>query len=244
MKHVKIQGVMQSPQMTILIGVFGAGGFGREVIPLLDEQVSVTYQFPKSARIVFVVDEVHSVKDVNGYEIMTFNDFCAHESDSKQISIAVGDSSARKKIYERVCQKAIPLITVTAVDSVRLQSVDISEGAILCPYTTITSNVKIGKCFHANIYSYVAHDCIIGDFVTFAPGVKCNGNVIIEDHVYIGTGAIIKQGTGSRPLVIGKGSKIEAGSYIHKSVEANTTMFGNPAVKMTLSNLRKLRSNG
>jgi len=141
---------MQSPQMTNLIGVFGAGGFGREVIPLLDEQISVTSQFPKSARIVFVVDEVNSVKDVNGYEIMTFNDFCAHESDSKQITIAVGDSSARKKIYERVCQKSIPLITVTAVDSVRLQSVDIDEGAILCPYTTITSNVKIGKCFHAN----------------------------------------------------------------------------------------------
>jgi sugar O-acyltransferase (sialic acid O-acetyltransferase NeuD family) len=230
--------------MTNLIGVFGAGGFGREVIPLLDDQISVSSQLPKSTRIVFVVDEVDSVKDVNGYEIMTFNDFCAHESDSKQISIAVGDSSERKKIYERVCQKSISLISVTAVNSVRLQSVEIGEGGILCPYTTITSNVKIGKCFNANIYSYVAHDCIIGDFVTFAPGVKCNGNVIIEDDVYIGTGAIIKQGKVNRPLIIGKGSKIEAGSYINKSVEANTTVFGNPAVKMTLSNLRKLRSNG
>ena len=226
-----------------IIGVFGAGGFGREVIPLVDEQNAVSSQFPKSSRIVFVVDDAHSVKDVNGYEIMTFNDFCVHESASKHICIAVGDSSARKKIYERVCQKSISLISVTAVNSVRLQSVDIGEGAILCPYTTITSNVKIGKCFHANIYSYVAHDCIIGDFVTFAPGVKCNGNVIIEDDVYIGTGAIIKQGKSNRPLVIGKGSKIEAGSYITRSVEPNTTMFGNPAVKMSLSSLRKLRSN-
>ena len=229
--------------MTNLIGVFGAGGFGREVIPLLDKQNAASSQLPNSAHIAFVVDDIHSVKDSNGYEIMTFNDFCAHESVSKQISIAVGDCCARKKIYERVCQRNISLITVTAVNSVRLQSVDIGEGAILCPYTTITSNVKIGKCFHANIYSYVAHDCVIGDFVTFAPGVKCNGNVIIEDGVYIGSGAIIKQGKSHRPLVIGKGSKIEAGSYITKSVEANTKMFGNPAVKMILSNLRKLKSN-
>lgn len=50
----------------------------------------------------------------------------------------------------------------------------------------------IGRSFHANIYSYVAHDCIIGDYVTFAPSVKCTGNVVIEDCVYIGTGAMRK----------------------------------------------------
>ena len=72
---------------------------------------------------------------------------------------------------------------------------DIGEGSLLCPFTCLTSNIKIGKFFHANIYSYVAHDCIIGDYVTFAPGVKCNGNIHIEDHAYIGTGAVIKQGT-------------------------------------------------
>ena len=41
---------------------------------------------------------------------------------------------------------------------------------------------------------------MIGDFVTFAPGVKCNGNIHIEDHVYIGAGAVIKQGTPAQPF--------------------------------------------
>lgn len=72
-----------------------------------------------------------------------------------------------------------------------LDSNEIAEGAVLSPFVTITSNAKIGKHFHANIYSYVAHDCVIGDFVTFAPGVKCNGNVVIEDHAYIGTGLLL-----------------------------------------------------
>ena len=43
--------------MTTLIGVFGAGGFGREVIPLLDQQNAVSSQLRKSVRIVFVVDD-------------------------------------------------------------------------------------------------------------------------------------------------------------------------------------------
>jgi acetyltransferase-like isoleucine patch superfamily enzyme len=104
----------------------------------------------------------------------------------------------------------------------------VGEGAILCGFTHITSNAKIGKFFHGNIYSYVAHDCIIGDFVTFAPGVKCNGHVVIEDHAYIGTGVVIKDGT-DKPIVIGQGAVVGMGAVVTKSVPPGTTVVGNPA---------------
>ena len=89
--------------------------------------------------------------------------------------------------------------------------------------------MRIGKSFHANIYSYVAHDCRIGDFVTFAPKVCCNGNVHIEDHAYIGTGAIIRQGTPERPLVIGEGAVVGMGAVVTRDVPAGVTVVGNPA---------------
>ena len=94
-----------------------------------------------------------------------------------------------------------------------MDEVSISNGAIICPFVTLTSNITIGKNFHANIYSYIAHDCIVGDNVTFAPSVKCNGNVIIKDNVYIGTGAIIKQGKENNPIILGANSVISAGSF-------------------------------
>ena len=78
-------------------------------------------------------------------------------------------------------------------------------------------------------YTHVAHDCVIGDYVTFAPGVKCNGNIHIEDHAYIGTGAVIKQGTPDKPLVIGKGAIVGMGAVVTKSVPAGVTVVGNPA---------------
>jgi acetyltransferase-like isoleucine patch superfamily enzyme len=93
----------------------------------------------------------------------------------------------------------------------------------------ITSNVKIGKFFHANIYSYVEHDCVIGDYVTFAPSVRCNGNVHIQDHAYIGAGAVIKQGSLAEPLVIGKGAVVGMGAVVTKSVPPYVTVVGNPA---------------
>src|SRR3546814_9850248 len=67
-----------------------------------------------------------------------------------------------------------------------MDDVEIAEGALVSPYVTFTSNIKVGRCFHANLYSYVEHDCVIGDYVTFAPGVRCNGNIRIGDRAYIG----------------------------------------------------------
>src|SRR3546814_9516802 len=104
----------------------------------------------------------------------------------------------------------------------------VGEGAILCGFTHITSNAKIGRFFHANIYSYIAHDCVIGDFVTFAPGVMCNGHVVIEDHAYIGAGAVIKDGT-DRPMVIGRGAIVGMGGVVTKRVAPGATVVGHPA---------------
>ena len=71
---------------------------------------------------------------------------------------------------------------------------------------------------------------MIGDFVTFAPAVRCNGNVVIEDHAYIGTGAILRQGKPGAPLVIGHSAVVGMGAVVTKSVPAGKTVVGNPAM--------------
>ena len=87
----------------------------------------------------------------------------------------------------------------------------------------------MGLGLHLNLNSYIGHDCDIGNWVTFGPNVACNGNVIIEDHVYIGTGALIRQGTPDKPLVIGAGAVIGMGAVVTKSVPPGVTVIGNPA---------------
>ena len=117
----------------------------------------------------------------------------------------------------------------TRVELVQMDDVQLGAGAVLSPFVTLTSNIRIGRHFHANINSYVEHDCVVGDFVTFAPGVHCNGNVVVEDHAYIGTGAILKQGQPGQPLVIGRGAVVGMGAVVTKSVAPGATVVGNPA---------------
>ena len=109
-------------------------------------------------------------------------------------------------------------------------SADIGEGAIICGFCTITTNVRIGRFFHANIYSYVEHDAVIGDYVTFAPRVNCNGNIAIKDFAYIGNAAAIRQGESGRPTVIGRGAIVGMGAVVLGSVPDGQTVVGNPAM--------------
>ena len=210
--------------MTMLIGVYGASGFGKEVMPL------VRQQFPILAKENFIfIDDGKAGTHLNGYSVLTYTDFIKQPISNKLVTIAIANSSVREKLVTQLNQDNIQHLSIQASNTVVLDEVEIGEGGLLCPFTCLTSNIKIGKFFHANIYSYVAHDCVIGDFVTFAPGVKCNGNIHIEDHAYIGTGAIIKQGTPDKPLVIGKGAVIGMGAVVTKSVPAGVTVVGNPA---------------
>lgn len=202
--------------MSRLIGVYGASGCGRGIMPL------IRAQYPQ-AELVFI-DDGQAPGYVNGHDILTWTDFLERQADEKAVSIAIAASHIRQNLAEKCAAANIPLIEARAASVVQMDEVLIEEGACLSPFVTLTSNIRIGRCFHANLYSYVEHDCIIGDFVTFAPGAKVNGNVTIGDHAYIGSGAIIRQG-----LTIGAGAIVGMGAVVTRDVPPGVTVVGNPA---------------
>ena len=58
---------------------------------------------------------------------------------------------------------------------------------------------------------------------------KCNGNIVIEDFAYIGSGAVIRQGKPGAPLVIGRGATVGMGAVVTRNVPAGAIVVGNPA---------------
>lgn len=189
-----------------MFAIYGPGGFGREIIR------AATEIHPE---VVFVSDTPS--EPVCGLPVLSPSDL---PPDARAV-IAIGSSQVRREISLRLpCKPGILQSSFALIGP----DVELSEGAVICDYSIITASAKIGRHFQCNIYSYVAHDCVIGDFVTFAPRVCCNGNVTIGDGAYIGTCAMIKQG-----VTIGENAVVGMGAVVTKDVPANTTVVGNPA---------------
>ena len=207
--------------MQQLIGIYGASGFGKELLPLVREQY-------RDAQLCFV-DDGSQDNELNNYRVYTYTEYLALPNADKAVVLAIADSKIREVLEAKCAKDKVSILSLKASNSIVLDNVEIGEGSVLCHFTQLTSNIKIGKQFQANIYSYIAHDCVIGDYVTFAPRVSCNGNIHIHDHAYIGTGAVIKQGTPDKPLIIGKGAIVGMGAVVTKDVPAGAVVIGNPA---------------
>jgi sugar O-acyltransferase (sialic acid O-acetyltransferase NeuD family) len=207
--------------------IFGASGCGRGVMPLARQQLQQVLD-KGEADLVFV-DDRPPASQVNGQRVLTYVQWMDEPASSRHACIAIANSQIRQRLALQCAVEGVEFFEVRAGNVMQMYEVQLGDGAILSPFVTLASNIRIGRHFHANLYSYVEHDCVIGDFVTFAPGVKCNGNVVIEDHVYIGSGAVIKQGQPGAPLVIGRGAVVGMGAVVTKSVPAGATMVGNPA---------------
>ena len=207
--------------------IFGASGCGRGVLPVVRQQLQAALA-AGDADLVFV-DDHPPAPVVNGHRVLTYAQWLSEPASSRHMNVAIANSQLRQKLVQRCADDGVQFFEARADNVVQLDNVQLGEGAVLCPFVTLTSNIRIGLHFHANLYSYVEHDCVIGDYVTFAPGVKCNGNVLVEDHAYIGAGAVIKQGQPGAPLVIGRGAVVGMGAVVTKSVPPGVTVVGNPA---------------
>ena len=169
---------------------------------------------------------------VNGSRCLSFDELLEGEIEATSVVVAIANSRVRELLARKCSSHGFKFFEVQAASHVRHDEIEIAEGAIFGTNTVITSNVRIGRHFHCNIYSYVAHDCVVGDFVTFAPRVSCNGRVVVKDHAYIGTGAMLKQGSHGSPLVIGEGSVVGMGAVVTRDVPPHTVVVGNPARPM------------
>lgn len=194
--------------------IFGTGGMGREVVSAL------LHHAPNQYSPVFAEDAPRT-DELFGCPVVVASEIPA----GAEVIMAVGDGRIRQRIASRLSARWPTLNLGGFVGS----EVEIGEGGLICPAAMVTASVRIGRHFQCNVGSYVMHDCVIGDFVTFAPKVQCNGNVHIANLAYVGAGALIRNGTPDRPLSIGEGATIGMGAVVTRDVPPGAVVAGNPA---------------
>jgi len=219
---------MSSPERTF--GLIGTGGFAREVMPVARAFLRHHPDLGiESGRIVFVDREGGA--PVGGIPVLSEAEFLALDGE-RHFSIAVGDGAVRQTIAERLEAAGCLPLSIRAENALLPDDLDCGPGAVFAAFSMVTADAVIGRHFQCNIYSYLAHDCVIGDYVTLAPRVSLNGNVVVEDFAYVGTGAIIRQGTPDKPLMLGRGCVVGMGAVVTRDVPPGVTVVGNPARRL------------
>ena len=192
------------------IGVYGAGGFGREVEAMLSEIKGI---LPNDERIFegFVDDFVSVEKAITLDRV-------------RDVIVAIANPFLRKRIVEKIENRSyhfLPLIhpTVRIHDSNR-----IGRGSIICSGTKITCDVEIGEFNIINLNVVVGHDVQTGDYCSIMPSANLLGGVTLGDEVFVGAGATIFQN-----VKVGAGAIVGAGSIVTKDVKPGQKVMGVPA---------------
>lgn len=211
-----------------IYGIFGSGGFGCQIMPIAHKKMLADHP-QGNAKIFFILETDSSSDKINGYDVISRKEFINMPALSRKFNVAIGDSKIREKVVKSIENETMQPFSVKSFTHIMYDYSEVGEGAIFCDYTTVMANSRVGRFFHANLFSYVGHDCIIGDYVTFAPNVLCSGSVVIGDHAYVGAGAMIKHGTHDNPITIGEGAVIGMGAVVVRNVPPFSVVAGNPA---------------
>ncbi len=194
------------PQARLII--YGTGGHGREM----------ALAARLDGRLILFMSDDHS----DG-EAIRLGDLQPDD----EICVAVGSPATRRSMAERL--EGHGFVSLVAPTAVVDRSSKIAEGAQICDFCFIGPNTTIGRHFQANVRTHVHHDCVIGDFVTLSPGAVCLGNVDIGDNVFVGAGAVLRNGSPGKRLKIGANAVIGMGAIVTKDVPAGAKVTGNPA---------------
>ena len=204
------------------IAIIGAGGFGREVKTIIDSinNENSTYEF-----VGFYDDGFQKGEMINGYSVLGSVEDINSLTDDYSIVIAVGDPKTKYSILKKIANTHIDfpnIIHPTVLIS--NDYVQIGKGNIICAGSILTCNIVIENFVIINLMCTVGHDTTIKSYASFMPSVNVSGEVIIQQKVYVGTGAkIINQ------LEIGENTIVGAGAVVSKSLPENCTAVGIPA---------------
>lgn len=205
------------------IAIFGAGGFGREVMTLIQNinQVEEIWNI-----IGFFDDGVPVDTLVHGLPVLGGVSKMNEWKTPLSVAVAIGTPRIKKSVLNKIDNPLIdfPALVHPSVIIGDKNYVSLGKGCIICANSVLTCDISVGDFVILNLACTVGHDAIVGSYSAFMPTCNISGEVVIGEGVYCGTGVNIINQTS-----IGSDTIVDAGAVVTKPLPANCTAVGVPA---------------
>lgn len=201
--------------------IFGAGSVGLTALDLFQRNGVIVYGL------------LDDKKDLHGKEFGDVSVLGETDDDGflKLIGqkceafVAISDTRVRKRLVKMLNDRR-KVQPVNAIHDKAIVSTlaTLGHGNLISANVVVNPYASIGQ--HCLLQSNVLIDtqAKLGDYVHVGAGSTINSNVVLEEGAFVGTGVTIVAG-----VTIGKNARVGAGSVVIEDVDANATVFGNPA---------------
>lgn len=204
----------------MVLGIYGTGGSAKDLFSLI-----IAEKRENEWDDVVFIDDTKPAGTAMGKKMFPFNEFCkVYTPEKAKIIIAIGEPAHREKIYYRICAQGYKLESYIHRTVKVSEFAEIAEGVVLLNDSFVSPMVKIGTNVWVNGYTIIGHDVQIGNHCQISSQVIVTGNTSVDDCVYIGAGASIRE-----RITIGKFAIISMGAVVLKPVKEEMIVMGNPA---------------
>lgn len=204
--------------------IIGARGFGREVFSLATRSIGYNEEFSIKGFLDSksdVLDEFENYPPIIG----SVEDYEIQEDDV--FVCALGSVKWKKHYIEIILEKGGQFINIIE-KSVRMgENVSLGKGCIICEYSVINNDAVIDDYVSIHSHSLFGHDVVVGKYSHIGAHCFFGGYAKVREEV-----TVYVRSTILDRLEIEKGATVGAGSLVVKKVKSETTVFGNPAVKI------------
>lgn len=206
----------------MILAVYCAGGFGGVVMEMAKDINAHKHRWDSFC---FITDTMEGVKH-KAPAIYLYTDFIKKYPPAEaEIIIASGEPKGREILFKKVKNDGYHLPNIIDPLANIKDIAILGEGNILQDYSHISpSGVSIGDNNVFMTFCRIAHDCKVGNSCVFTSTTNVSGEVIVEDRVYVGTGAKIRD-----KIQLKHDSIIGMGSVVTKTVEEYSVVVGSPA---------------
>lgn len=207
--------------------IFGAGGAGKGALQIIGDinKDEPTYNFMG-----FLDGYIgkHGAL-VSDYPVLGNHEWLAGHP-SVEVVVAIANPVSRRQVVQQLRglghDRFATLIHPRAWLADR---VDIGVGAIIYALVSINCDVVVGEFALVNMNSTLGHDAVLQSYVTVAPGARVLGCATLAEGTELGANSVVLPGVG-----VGPWSVLGAGAVATKSIPANVTAVGVPAVVIRL----------